>query len=375
MNNLSFYDVLKGLNLSDAMRFSMSVSAADIGRILGKSRLDERDFLSLLSPAADTKLEEMARRAHALTLQHFGRTVQLYTPLYLSDYCENQCLYCSFSARHAFVRRKLSLSDLEREAAAIWSHGLRHLLILTGESHRESPVSYIRDCAILLRKRFRSLAIEVYPLTEAEYADLAAVGVDGLTIYQETYDEAVYRDLHPAGPKRNYRFRLEAPERGAAARMRRVTLGALLGLADWRQEVYCLGLHARYLMDRFPDVDIAAGIPRLRPHAGFYAGSCRVTDRHLAQIVLALRLFLPRLGISLSTREQPRFRDHLLPLGITHLSAGSITSVGGHVEETCSDDAPPQFEIADHRSVAEVMAMVRASGYDPVLSDWFPNDL
>lgn len=372
---MSFYTILEQRRRGTSAPFPPSVTAEEVHCVLGRENLSEADFQVLLSPAAEPFLEDIAQKAHALTLRHFGRTMQLYTPLYLSDYCVNRCVYCSFSAGHAFTRRRLSLEDVKNEGAAIAATGLRHLLILTGESRRKSPVSYIRDCAVVLKAYFHGLAIEVYPLTEAEYADLVAAGVDGLTLYQETYDEEVYRCIHPAGPKKNYRFRLEAPERGAAARMRRVTIGALLGLADWRQDVYCLGLHARYLLNRFPDVDVGVGIPRLRPYAGGYGGSCRVTDRNLVQIVLALRLFLPRLGISLSTREASAFRENLMPLGITHLSAGSVTAVGGHGTDSVQGKSFPQFEIADHRSVAEMITMIRAGGYDPVLSDWFAHAL
>ena len=328
------------------------------------------DFLALLSPAAEAHLEPMAQKARALTLRYFGRTIQLYAPIYVSDYCENSCLYCSFSSRNRRKRKKLSLEEIDREAAFIAGTGLQHILLLTGESKKESPVGYLRDCVQVLRRHFSSVAIEVYPLSEEDYAGLVAEGVDGLTLYQETYDESLYRVLHPAGPKRNFRYRLEAPERGAAARMRQVNIGALLGLADWRREILMVGLHARYLQDRFPEVEIGASVPRLRPFAGAFQGSCEVGDRNIVQAILALRLFLPRLGIALSTREDSCFRDSLIPLGITRMSAGSCTSVGGYTVPDEAEDAFAQFEIADSRSIPEMMARLREKGYDPVLKDW-----
>jgi len=288
----------------------------------------------------------------------------------VSDYCENSCLYCSFSSRNRRRRKKLSLQEVDREAAFIARTGLQHILLLTGESKKESPVGYLRDCVQVLRRHFSSVAIEVYPLSGEDYAGLVAEGVDGLTLYQETYDESLYRVLHPAGPKRNFRYRLEAPERGAAARMRQVNIGALLGLADWRREILMVGLHARHLQDRFPDVEIGASVPRLRPFAGAFQGSCEVSDRNIVQMILALRLFLPRLGIALSTREDSRFRDSLIPLGITRMSAGSCTSVGGYTIPDGAEDAFAQFEIADSRSIPEMMAQLREKGYDPVLKDW-----
>ena len=313
--------------------------------------------------------------AHASTLRNFGRTIQLYTPLYLSDYCDNRCVYCSFSAQHGFERRQLRPEEVDREGAAIAASGLRHILILTGESRSMSPVSYIRGCGEILKRHFHDISVEVYPLTQPEYAELVESGIDGLTLFQETYDEAAYERLHPAGPKRNFRFRLEAPERGGLAHMRNITIGALLGLADWRRDAFFTGLHARHLMEQFPDADIGVAVPRLRPYKGHFTGPCRVTDRNLVQVVLALRLFLPHLKISLSTREDGAFRENLLPLGITSMSAGSVTSVGGHAQGSCNDDAAPQFNIADDRSIGEITAMIREKGYDPVLSNWIPHTM
>jgi len=366
----SFYDTYLACRERDWGEALAAASGADVEQALRRVHLSFSDFLALLSPAAEAHLEPMAQKARALTLRYFGRTIQLYAPIYVSDYCENSCLYCSFSSRNRRKRKKLSLEEIDREAAFIAGTGLQHILLLTGESKKESPVGYLRDCVQVLRRHFSSVAIEVYPLSEEDYAGLVAEGVDGLTLYQETYDESLYRVLHPAGPKRNFRYRLEAPERGAAARMRQVNIGALLGLADWRREILMVGLHARYLQDRFPEVEIGASVPRLRPFAGAFQGSCEVGDRNIVQAILALRLFLPRLGIALSTREDSCFRDSLIHLGITRMSAGSCTSVGGYTVPDEAEDAFAQFEIADSRSIPEMMARLREKGYDPVLKDW-----
>lgn len=323
---------------------------------------------SLLSPEAESNLEEMAVKAHNLTLKHFGKTIQLYTPMYLSNYCDNQCIYCGFNIKNEVERKKLTLDEVEKEAQFISSTGLKHILILTGESREESPVGYLKDCIRVLRKYFSSISIEVYPLTQEEYAQLVSEGVDGLTIYQETYDEEVYNKMHLSGPKKDFRFRLDAPQRGCEAGMRNVNIGVLLGLNDWRKEIFLLGLHAKYLQDNFTDVEIGISIPRLRPQVGDFKAIAEVSDKNIVQIILALRIFLPRLGISVSTRENPAFRENLVPLGITRMSAGSTTRVGGH---TVGREAGlEQFEICDERSVEEIKDMLNRKGYQPVLKDW-----
>lgn len=369
---MDFYNTFCLNRDRDFINLFSAVSDRDVERAIARENMGLMDFLILLSPAAGKHLEHMANKAHETTLRHFGKTIQLYTPLYVSDYCDNHCLYCSFSAKNTFARTKLTLEEVEREAAFIAATGLRHILLLSGESRTESPVAYLRDCVGILKRHFHSIAIEVYPLTEAEYESLINAGVDGLTIYQETYDEKIYDRIHPGGPKKDFRFRLAAPERGAGCRMRQVTIGALLGLTDWRKEIFFAGLHAQYLQDQFPDVEIGVSVPRLRPHAGKFKPLSIVNDRDLVQIIIALRLFLPRLGISLSTRENPQLRDNLLPLGITRLSAGSSTGVGERIAATDQHDALRQFEIADHRGIAEMIASLLNKGYDPILSDWCP---
>ncbi|MDP2853452.1 MAG: 2-iminoacetate synthase ThiH [Smithellaceae bacterium] len=369
---MDFYDTFCKNKDIDFINLFGALSDRDVERAMTRENMGLMDFLTLLSPAAGKHLEPLAQKAHETTLRHFGKTIQLYTPLYVSDHCDNQCLYCSFNAKNPIARTKLTLKEVEREAAFIAATGLRHILLLTGESRKESPVAYLRDCVGILKRYFHSIAIEVYPLTEAEYESLVAQGVDGLTIYQETYDEKIYDRIHQSGPKKDFRFRLAAPERGAGCRMRQVTIGALLGLSDWRKEVFFAGLHAHYLQDRFPDVEIGVSVPRLRPHAGKFKPLSIVSDKDLVQIIIALRLFLPRLGISLSTRENSQLRDNLVPLGITRLSAGSSTGVGERIATGGQYDAFRQFEIADHRSIAEMIVSLRDKGYDPILSDWCP---
>ena len=364
---MSFYGTYTQYKNIDG--FFGSIQLRDVERAIGANCPGTEDLLALLSPAAEGRLEEMAFKAHETTLRHFGRAIQLYTPLYLSNYCENRCAYCGFSAANSIKRQRLSLEEVEKEARVIASTGLQHILILTGESRSKSPLSYIKDSIKIIKKYFSSIAVEIYALTEAEYRELVEAGVDGLTIYQEAYDEEVYKKMHPSGPKSDYSFRLEAPERGGRAGMRNINIGALLGLDEWRREAFWLGLHARYLQDNFPEVEIGASLPRLRPHEGSFKILHKVDDKSLAQIIIALRIFLPRLGIAISTREEALLRENLIPLGVTRVSAGSSTYVGGHTAGT-GEDGRPQFEISDTRSVPEMMAILERKGYQPVLKDW-----
>ena len=326
-------------------------------------------FKDLLSPEAEKNLEEMAQKAHEITLQNFGKTIQLYTPMYISNYCENECVYCGFNKSSRTERKKLTPEEVEKEAACIASSGLRHVLILTGESREESPVSYIKSCVQILKKYFTSISIEIYPLTEDEYRELITEGVDGLTVYQETYDKEAYDKVHLSGPKKDYKFRLDAPERALKAGMRTVNIGVLLGLSDWREEAFSMGLHARHLQDKFTDAEISISVPRIRPQVEGYRPPLEVTDKNIVQIILALRIFLPRVGITLSTRENPDLRENLLPLGVTRMSAGSTTAVGGHTINY-TKNKPVQFEISDGRNVDQIKEMLLEKGYQPVLKDW-----
>jgi 2-iminoacetate synthase len=327
------------------------------------------DFLIMLSPAARSCLEEMAVRARQLTLQYFGRTILLYTPLYLSNYCSNRCVYCGFNTENTIPRRQLSLDEVRAEAEAIAETGLKHILILTGEARGKASPEYIGQCAEVLAEYFSSISIEVYALAEDEYRGLTRVGVDGMTIYQETYNELLYPELHPAGPKRDFRFRLDAPERACRAGMHSVNIGALLGLDHWRRDAFLTGVHAAWLMEHFPGTDIAVSPPRMRPHAGTFQPTCTVSDPEMVQVMLAMRLFLPRVGMTISTRESATFRENILPLGVTKMSAGSCTAVGGHVTD---DEQVGQFDINDERGVDEMAAVLRDHGYQPVFKDWHP---
>ncbi|HBW37474.1 2-iminoacetate synthase ThiH [Desulfosporosinus sp. BICA1-9] len=346
-----------------------SYSRVDVERVLARETVLPEDLAILLSPAAQPYLEPMAKKAQALTIRHFGRTIGLFTPLYLANFCSNSCLYCSFHAGNEIVRCKLSVEQAIKEGEAISSTGLQHLLLLTGESRSQSGPAYIEQCVRALRPMFASLGLEVYPLSTEEYRRLYEAGVDSVTLFQETYQESTYALVHPSGPKRDYHYRLEAPERACSAGISSINIGALLGISDWRRDAFYSALHADYLQRKYPGVEVAISVPRLRPYAGSFSSfATPVTDAALVQIILAYRLFLPRAGLTLSTRESPQMRENLLPLGITRISAGALTSVGGYSETDNVGSA--QFEIADERSVPEVVQMIRAKGYLPAFCDW-----
>lgn len=343
-------------------------TAADVTRALNKDRLDPVDLLALLSPSALPFLEAMAQKAHRLTLQNFGRTIQMFAPLYIANICTNKCVYCSFNMENEIIRRKLSLEEVEIEGKAIAAKGIQQILVLTGESRKESGPDYIAASVERLRPHFSSIGLEVYPLKEEEYKQLYEAGIDTMTMFQEVYDEEIYASVHLGGPKRIFRNRLDAPERACKAGLSGVTLGALLGLGHWREEAFFTALHADFLMKTYPGTEVGVSAPRMRPHVGSYQPKWPINDTELVQIMLAYRLFLPRLTITLSTRESAPLRDSLLPLCVTKMSAESRTSVGGYDEST--ETGSSQFEISDERTVQEVTKMIRSQGYQPVFSDW-----
>ena len=363
----SFFNELTRFGSFDFLSFLKNVRREDVERALLKESLDDLDFLTLFSHRALEYLEPLAQRAHECTLANFGRMILLYTPLYISNYCDNDCLYCGFKHSNAIQRRKLSVNEVEREAQEIAQSGIRHVLLLTGESKDVSPVSYIKECIQAVSRYFTSVGIEIYPLTEDEYASLIAAGADGLTIYQETYDRGLYSTLHPRGPKSDYRFRLDAPQRAADARMRQVNIGALLGLGDFQKDVFFTGLHGCWLQNNYPEIELGVSFPRLQPHAGGFVCAHPLTDRELVQSLIAMRLFLPRAGIAISTRENSTLRKNLIGLGVTRMSAGSRTQVGGYALAATKEG---QFEIADTSSVDEVKEMIAQKGYQPVCKDW-----
>ncbi len=364
---MSFADVMRLYSRGEIEREIGRRSSRDVERALAARHPGLDDLMSLLSPAAEPFLEEMAQRAHRLTLQRFGRVMGMFVPLYLSNVCTNRCVYCGFNAGNDVSRVTLTPEEAGREGECLRRLGFRSVLLLTGEAPHLITAQYMGSVLGRLRPLFSSIGIEMFPMATERYRALIGQGVDSLTVFQETYDEESYGAFHPGGRKRDFRWRLETPERGGAAGFRRLGIGALLGLADWRVEGFFVALHAAHLLSHCWKSQLAISFPRLRSAAGGYEPPFPVADRHLVQLICALRLFLPDAGFTLSTREFPALRDCLIPLGITAMSAGSHTEPGGY---TRSGTGEAQFAVADGRSPGTVAELLRRKGYEPVWKEW-----
>jgi 2-iminoacetate synthase len=356
---------------------------------LQKSQLLHR-FADLISPKRDGEFEELAQQAHALSLRNFGRTMRLFAPLYLSNECINNCQYCGFSRDNAILRVTLSLEQVVAEGRHLGQEGFRQILLVAGEHPKFVSQGYLVDCVRALAPDFSSISIEVGPMETADYIPIVQAGAEGLVVYQETYDRKTYAELHTSGPKRDFNWRLDCAERGYEAGFRRLGIGALFGLTRWQEEALSLAAHIEYLLKHCWQAQITVSLPRLRPAAGEFQPAFSMTDRELAQLICAFRISFPEVGIVLSTRERAALRDALAPLGVTMMSAGSHTEPGGYTGQG-SDDlhrtvrgrivapefengedrlATGQFEISDERSPAEVAAVLRRRGFEPVWKDW-----
>ncbi|MCJ7832629.1 MAG: 2-iminoacetate synthase ThiH [Actinobacteria bacterium] len=326
------------------------------------------DFAALLSPVAGERLEEMAQASREVTVARFGRTMQMYAPLYLSNECLSSCTYCGFARSLPIVRRTLNVAETQREARHLLAQGFRSILLLTGEHEKDTGVEFLEQHVRALSSEVPQISLEVQVWSEAEYARLVEAGCEGVTIYQETYHPQTYARVHEAGRKRRYLWRLLGPERAARAGMRRLGVGALLGLhPQWRYDAIAVAAHAAFLQRHYWRSSISVSIPRMRPSESHFSPEQPVSDRELTQYVCALRLFLPDAGLVASTREPAALRDGLFQVGITRTSAGSATEPGGYEEP---DAAGEQFQIADERSVSEVVEHLRGIGYEPVWEDW-----
>ncbi|AJF07126.1 2-iminoacetate synthase ThiH [Geoalkalibacter subterraneus] len=364
---MTFHDILNQYDIDRLEEMISTQTAQDVQRALAVERPGPDELMALLSPAAEQFVEPMAQKAHAITVQRFGHNILLYAPLYISNECVNGCLYCGFSARNRVPRHTLSLEDVEKEARYLHAQGFRHILLVTGESPKAVDNDYLAAVARRLRPLFSSISIEVYPMETEGYRQMVESGVDGLTIYQETYDRDLYGRMHPSGKKSDFDFRLETPERGGRAGLRRIGIGSLLGLGRFRSEGFLTGLHALFLSRHYWRTQVSVSFPRIRPADGGFSPLHPVSDRQFVQLLCALRLLLPDAGLVLSTRESAALRDNLLPLGITQMSAGSCTAPGGYSDPNHSTQ---QFAIDDDRSPAEVCRLIRAKGYEAVWKDW-----
>lgn len=343
-------------------------TARDVEAALAKDALSIEDFGVLLSPAAFPFLEQMAHRAESETKRFFGNSVSMFTPLYISNYCSNQCVYCGFNATNKIRRARLDPDEIDREMRAISATGLQDILLLTGESRTMSGVAYIGEAVKLATRYFNLVGIEIYPLNTDEYAFLHRCGADYVCVFQETYDPDRYEQLHLRGPKRVYPYRFNAQERALRGGFRGVTFAALLGLADFRKDAFATGVHAHLVQKKYPHAEIAFSLPRLRPYINNADENPRdVHEPQLLQVMLSYRLFMPFAGMTISTRERAGFRDNVIGLCATKISAGVSVGIGGHGKEEKGDG---QFEISDPRGVTEVYDMILARGLQPVYTDY-----
>ncbi len=349
-----------------AVDFS-SCTDEDVLEALSAQTTSIRDFAALLSPCAGKYLEQMAAKAKALTEQYFGVNKCLYTPLYIANYCVNHCSYCGFNCTNKIHRAKLTMEEIEQEAQAISSTGLREILLLTGESRFHSDVEYIGEAVKIMRRYFNTIGLEVYPMDVSEYEYLHSLGADYVSVYQETYDRDVYDKVHISGPKKVYDYRFNALERAIQGGMRGGGLGALLGLSDFRRDAFGSGLHAYWLQKKYPAAELSFSVPRLRPYVNNDDNQSGVGDRDFLQVILAYRIFMPFMGFSLSSRENAAFRDNCAALAPTKISAGVKTGVGGHSEEEKGD---VQFKTSDERSVDEIYNALLKRGLQPVFNDY-----
>jgi len=393
----SFSSSFDQLSLGELGRFSQNATAADVEKALRQAqdgRLGATDFAALISPTAAEPqyLEAMARQSHNLTEKYFGKVMRFFAPLYVSNECINICKYCGFSRDNPILRVTLTVEQVAAEARYLHEQGFRHILLVAGEHPHFISDTYLRDCVARLHADWPSISLEVGPLETEQYVPIVQAGAEGLVVYQETYDRGVYDAMHTSGPKRDFAWRLDTLERGYAAGFKRLGIGALLGLAPWRNEAIALAAHATHLLKKCWKAQLTISAPRLRPAAGEFEPLVNMGDRELVQFICALRLAFPEVGLVLSTRESAKLRDNLVPLGITMMSAGSHTEPGGytgqgkeelHVTkggrmvkppapmiESEGEHATVQFEIADNRSPAEVAARLGEMGYETVWKDW-----
>jgi 2-iminoacetate synthase len=364
-----FLEIFRKHHWNETQQSFAEITAQDVEVALTAEVPSLSHLAALLSPAALPYLEQMAQKSRRLSLCNFGRTVQMFAPLYLSNRCTNICTYCGFSVHNRIPRRTLTDEEILIEGKAVRALGYEHVLLVTGEDNLSVDCNYFAVALDLLRPLFSQLSIEVQPLEQIEYERLRNHGLYGVLVYQESYHEETYRTHHPRGKKSNFEYRLDTPERLGRAGIHKIGLGALIGLEDWRTELYFLGLHLRFLRKRFWKTRFSVSFPRLRPAEGVAAPRVEISDRELIQAICAFRLFDPHVEISLSTRESPIFRNHAIELGITTLSAASKTEPGGYA---LNSGALEQFAIHDTRSVPEVIHAIRSRGYEPVWKDWDP---
>ncbi len=363
---MTFYDTIKDLRWEQTGEEIYNKTAFDVEHALNKQHLDIEDLKALVSPAAEHYLETMAHLSREATQKRFGKTIQFYIPLYLSNECLNHCIYCGFNHNNKIHRVILSDEEIMKEISIIKDMGFEHLLLLTGESPVHAGVDYIEHAIQLVKPYFKQVSLEVQPLSVKDYKRLQDSGLYGVYIYQETYNRNRYPHYHPAGMKKDYQWRLETPERLGKAGIHKIGLGALLGLEDWRIESIFMAMHLRFLEKHYWKSKYSISFPRMRPHEGSFQPGFDVTDKQFAQMIWAFRIFDNDIEMSLTTREDRIFRNNMVSLGITSMSAGSKTEPGGYSQK----EELEQFAVNDNRSPEEMLEMIADKGYEVVWKDW-----
>jgi len=364
---MSFYQVFQNIPFDALVKDVANTSLDKVDRSISPSIGDFSQFAALISPAAQKRLEVMAQAAHKLTIQRFGKVIQLYVPLYLSSKCQNACLYCGFRSGSNVERVTLSHKEVIKEANILKSEGFQHILLVSGEYSKDVNIKYLSEILPELKEMFPSISVEIAPQSTDDYNSLCSMGVEGVTSYQEVYQPDLYRKYHPKGTKNDFLWRISTPERAGKAGVRKIGIGSLLGLNDWRYEAISLYHHIKYMMKNFWKVQLSVSFPRLQDFGEDFEIPSPVSDIDLVQMVCALRLTFPDLLLTLSTRESQKIRDGLAKLGITQMSAGSRTGPGGYSNHREENE---QFEIQDHRSPREVAEGLKCLGYDAVWKDW-----
>lgn len=363
----SFKDTFDQYRWEDVQASILAKTSKEVESALAATHRTPEDFKALISPAALPYLEQMAQLSHQLTKKRFGKTIQLFAPIYLSNECNNICTYCGFSLDHKIKRKTLTAAEILQEINVIKQHGFNHILLVTGESNHTVHIDYFIKAIEIIKPHFANISIEVQPLSQDEYERLQHCGVYSVLVYQETYHKEKYKDYHLKGKKSNFYYRLETPDRIGLAGMHKIGLAVLLGLEDWRTDSFFCALHLDYLQKTYWQTKYSVAFPRIRPAEGVDISDYHISDKELVQLMCAYRLMNEDVEISISTRESELFRNHLIKLGTTTMSAGSKTNPGGY---SLDEESLEQFEISDERTPEEVATVIAANGYEPVWKDW-----
>lgn len=363
---MSFKQILDKFDWEQVKQSIYSKTEEDVTKALNKKDRDIEDFKALISPAAAPYLERMAVTSNQITQNRFGKTMQLYLPIYLSNECTNHCTYCGFNHGNDIERVTLTDEQILKEVEVIKSYGYEHILLVTGET-KKNGLDYFKRVIELLKPHFSLISMEVQPLEQEEYEELIKLGLNTVYVYQETYHKDRYKIYHPKGKKSNFEYRLDTQDRLGKAKIHKIGLGNLIGLEDWRTEAFFTALHLKYLQKNYWQTKYSISFPRLRPHQGTFEPNSIMTDKELVQLISAYRILDEQVELSISVRESQKFRDNIIKLGITAISAGSKTEPGGYANQT---KALEQFEVHDDRSPKEIMEMIKAQGYEAVWKDW-----